>query len=213
MTSAYYWVEWGVDWKIATVEDIADVDIRWQDCFNTTPLHYAAGYNRNPAVIEALLAVIEAFLKPGAAVNAQAKDGQIPLHWAASSNENPAVVEALLKVGANVNTRNDQGRTPLYLAVLNDNNPAVVEALLKAGADVNTQSETGWTPLHAAALTNGNPAAIEALLKAGANPNIKDEKGKTVIDHIDEVENHSLKNTSAYRALKDARYNFPSDGD
>ena len=63
-----------------------------------TPLHYAAGYNKNPAVIETLL-------KAGAEVNAGGSIENTPLHSAAGANKNPAVIETLIKAGAEVNTR------------------------------------------------------------------------------------------------------------
>lgn len=59
-----------------------------------TPLHFAALFNANPAVAEALLAA-------GANVAARSTDGATPLH-AAARNANPAVTEVLLVAGAEV---------------------------------------------------------------------------------------------------------------
>ena len=59
------------------------------------PLHYAAAFNENPAVIETLLAA-------GADVERGNDYGSRPLHYAAQFNENPAVIETLLAAGADV---------------------------------------------------------------------------------------------------------------
>ena len=79
-----------------------------------TPLHRAAVFNENPAVIEALLE---------AGANLEARDelfGRTPLHSAAGFNKNPAVVKALLEAGADVNARNENGATPWDLAQENE---------------------------------------------------------------------------------------------
>ena len=93
-----------------------------------TPLHWAARWNDNPAVIEALL-------KAGADLEAQNDDKDTPLHLAAAFNRTPAVIEALLEAGADPNARDKKGKTPPQLAAEYNMNPAVIEALLKAGAD------------------------------------------------------------------------------
>ena len=173
---------------------------------NLTPLHLAAWFSGNPAVIAALLkggaepnaktgkgftplhvaaqwnstpAVVEALLKGGAEPNAKAGKGFTPLHLAAQWNSNPAVVEALLKGGAEPNAKTGKGSTPLHLAAEWNSTPAVVEALLKGGAEPNAKTGKGDTPLHQAAGKNSNPAVVEALLKGGAEPNAKTGEGAT----------------------------------
>ena len=139
-----------------------------------TPLHHAAQYNANPALVDALVAV-------GADVGATGGDLlDTPLHYAAQHNPNPAVVEALVEAGADVNARNRavnptwiiqdhlNGVTPLHRAAAANPNPAVVEALLRAGAEVDARDAEGATPLHFAAGRNANPDVVRVLVAAGA---------------------------------------------
>ena len=97
--------QWNTEeyFKAAAVESVtaclaAGADPMARDKYETTPLHYAASSNENPAVIEALI-------KGGADPMARDIAEQTPLHYAASSNENPAVIETLLKAGADVKAR------------------------------------------------------------------------------------------------------------
>ena len=74
-----------------------------------TPLHVAARYNADPAVIETLLSA-------GAKINARdPADGWTPLHFAARYNANPAVLETLLAAGASIDAGDYRSRTPLFL--------------------------------------------------------------------------------------------------
>ena len=205
--------EWNTKefFQTATVEQVtaclaAGADVHMRGEYGFTPLHFAAQFNENPAVIEALLAaganlearaegdytplhfaagfnenpaVIEALLAAGADVNMRGEDGGTPLHFAAGFNENPAVIEALLAAGANLEARAEGDYTPLHVAAQFNENPAVIETLLAAGADVNMRGEAGFTPLHVAAQFNENPAMIEALLAAGADVNARGEDGQT----------------------------------
>ena len=170
--------EWNTKefFQTATVEQVtaclaagADVHMRGEDGF--TPLHFAAQFNENPAVIEALLAA-------GANLEARAEGDYTPLHFAAGFNENPAVIETLLAAGADVNMRGEAGFTPLHAVGFNEN-PAVIEALLAAGANLEARAEGDYTPLHVAAQFNENPAVIETLLAAGADVNMRGEDGFT----------------------------------
>lgn len=201
----------GINWVTATVEEAGGVDINTRDENGLTPLHWAAWWNENPAVIEVLL-------KMGGGVNAQDKDGWTPLLKAAMWNRNLAVVEALLRAGGEVNARAQNGWTPLHGAAnCNENpalehwagrcteNPKLIKVLVEAGGAVDAQNKDGRTPLHQAAINNQNPAMIKALLKVNANPNIKDNQGKIPVDYIDEDEDNKLRGTSAHWDLKSTR--------
>lgn len=106
---------------------------------DTTPLHFAASYNPDPAVIAVLL-------RAGADLNAREWLGRTPLHEAAWLNDNPAVITALVAVGANVNTRDDSGMTPLHTATQENFLSTFIEALLNAGADPSARGSEGRTP-------------------------------------------------------------------
>ena len=119
--------------RTATVESVTAClgdgnDPNARDKWRRTPLHWAAAFTENPAMIEALL-------QAGADPNARDKKGTTPLHWAAAFNRTPAAIEALLKAGADLDARDDDKDTPLHLAAAFNQDPAVIEALLKAGAD------------------------------------------------------------------------------
>ena len=115
---------------------------------DTTPLHFAAANNSDPAIIEALVAA-------GAGMEAQDAFGTTPLHDAARANDNPAVIQALIAAGAEVNARASNqwssvtvwvDATPLHYAAKYTDDPAIILALLDAGADAAARDEEGKTP-------------------------------------------------------------------
>ena len=74
-----------------------------------TPLHHAAGFNDNPAVVQALV-------DAGADIEAGTGDVGTPLHSAARTNETE-VVQALVDAGADIEARTGNvGLTPLHHA-------------------------------------------------------------------------------------------------
>ena len=148
----------------------------------STPLHVAAGWTRDPAVIELLV-------EGGADVNARNWDDYSPLHYAARDNSDPAIVNALAAAGAEVNAWatgpvdgwNGSPRwdvTPLHEAARNGN-LAIATALLDAGARVNAVSAGGRMPLHNAAAENANPAVIVELVDRGADVSARLPGGRT----------------------------------
>ena len=132
--------------KTATVKRVttclqagADPKVR-DDAAGGTPLHWAARFNDNPAVITALL---------DAGADPRVQDEffrALPLHQAAGHNNNPAVITMLLDAGADPNARDKWGSTPLHWAAGFNQNPAVITALLDAGADQSAQDEKGNVP-------------------------------------------------------------------
>ena len=105
-----------------------------------SPLHNAAAYSANPAVIAALV-------KAGADPNARnLYKRTTPLHTAAAFSKTPAIIAALVKAGAKVNLRDKFKQTPLHTAARESRTPAVVAALLDAGANPATRNKSGKTP-------------------------------------------------------------------
>ena len=104
------------------------------------PLHNAAAYGANPAVIAALV-------KAGADPNARnLYKRTTPLHAAAAFGKTPAIIKALVKAGAKPNARDKFKQTPLHTAARESRTPAVVAALLDAGADPAARNKSGKTP-------------------------------------------------------------------
>ena len=116
---------WGADcsqWNTpdffahATVEVVTDclgdgIDPAARDNTNKTPLHWAAAYAGDAAVVEVLL---------GADADPVVRDyiDTTPLHFAAMQAKTPAVVTALLDAGADPMARMFGDITPLHLAAL-----------------------------------------------------------------------------------------------
>ncbi len=71
---------------------------------SATPLHWAARYNENPDIINALI-------QAGADIHAKSAYGNTPLHEAAGWNENPDVIAALIRLGADTQATNHDGQT------------------------------------------------------------------------------------------------------
>ena len=166
------------------IDSGADVNARtidWTEVHlpvGSTPLHAAAGWAGDPAVISLLA-------DAGTEVNVADEEGYFPLHRAARHGT-PAVVQALLNAGAEVDAWAkgygvDAGwdYTPLHEAVRGNPNPEVAATLLRAGANVNAWGEAGRTPLHRAAAENPDPAVVRLLLEAGAEVNARGTLGRT----------------------------------
>ncbi|MYJ94635.1 MAG: hypothetical protein F4053_03295 [Proteobacteria bacterium] len=205
-------------WSYATPEHVlgcldAGADLHARDGeFGATPLHWAAAFTQN-------LAVVTALLDAGAESDSRNDDGDTPLdvalkagrpaeiiatlrtvttaaisicqHWTAEDREvrmefyrnlTPETAQACLDAGADPNARRADGGTPLASAAVFSGNPAVVRALLDAGADPNVRNSHGYTALHGAAMFNGNPAILTVLLEAGADPALKIGSGETPLD-------------------------------
>ena len=179
-----------------------------------TPLHRAAEYSSDPAVIKGLVA-------EGADVHAKTSQwGETPLHYAAAWNDEPAIIEALLVAGADVNARDDLGFTPLHRAASYSNEPSIIESLVVAGADVNARGDLGATPLHEAAENSKEPLIIEALVAAGADVNAGDGIGGSTPLHKAVYYSYSSSKKSIIEALlaagadvtaKDKNGNIPLD--
>lgn len=139
------------------------VNCRDLDGRHSTPLHFAAGYNR--------VAVVEYLLAQGADVHAKDKGGLVPLHNACSYGHYE-VTELLVKHGASVNVADLWKFTPLHEAAAKGKYE-IVRLLLKHGADVTKKNRDGATPLDlvregdqdVADLLRGNAALLDAAKK------------------------------------------------
>jgi len=113
------------------------VNCRDLDGRHSTPLHFAAGYNR--------VGVVEFLLNNGADVHAKDKGGLVPLHNACSYGHYE-VTELLVKHGATVNVSDLWKFTPLHEAAAKGKYE-IVKLLLKHGADASKKNRDGHTPL------------------------------------------------------------------
>jgi len=106
--------------KEGTVDDLRYFVEQRGDSVNTkhktgnTPLHYAAGFNEDLAVLDYLIC-------EGALVNATNVLGSTPLHYAANFTGNINVIRHLIRAGAVVNARKHppDGQTPLDMVKCN----------------------------------------------------------------------------------------------
>ncbi|XP_063699423.1 poly [ADP-ribose] polymerase tankyrase [Culicoides brevitarsis] len=138
------------------------VNCRDLDGRHSSPLHFAAGYNR--------IAVVEYLLENGADVSKADKGGLFPLHNAASYGHYE-VTELLIKYGADVNVADLWKFTPLHEAAAKGKYD-IVKLLLKHGADPTKKNRDLATPLDlvkgdqdVADLLRGNAALLEAAKK------------------------------------------------
>lgn len=142
----------------AEVVNCRDVDGR-----QSTPLHFAAGYNRVP--------VVEFLLQRGADVHAKDKGGLVPLHNACSYGHYQ-VADLLVKHGASVNVSDLWRFTPLHEATAKGKYD-IVKLLLEHGADAAKKNRDGNTPLDlvregdqdVADLLRGDAALLDAAKK------------------------------------------------
>jgi tankyrase len=139
------------------------VNCRDLDGRHSTPLHFAAGYNR--------VAVVEFLLKHGADVHAKDKGGLVPLHNACSYGHYE-VTQLLIEHGACVNVADLWKFTPLHEAAAKGKFE-ICKLLIKHGADANKKNRDGHTPLDlvkegdtdVADLLRGDAALLEAAKK------------------------------------------------
>ena len=147
-------------------------DIEARGNLGWTPLHIAAGFNTEPAVIALLL-------DRGADIAAKGDFGWTPLHAAAGNNSEPAVVLLLLDRSADIEAKDNDGSTPLFSAAAFNTEAAVIALLLQRGADMAAANNFGQTPLHGAARKNTEPAVVVLLLDHGAGIEARTVLGST----------------------------------
>ncbi|XP_073442034.1 poly [ADP-ribose] polymerase tankyrase-2 isoform X1 [Dendrobates tinctorius] len=121
----------------------------------STPLHFAAGYNR--------VAVVEYLLQHGADVHAKDKGGLVPLHNACSYGHYE-VAELLVKHGAVINVADLWKFTPLHEAAAKGKYE-ICKLLLQHGADSTKKNRDGNTALD---LVKDGDTDIHDLLRGDA---------------------------------------------
>uniref|UniRef100_A0A672MSN8 Poly [ADP-ribose] polymerase n=1 Tax=Sinocyclocheilus grahami TaxID=75366 RepID=A0A672MSN8_SINGR len=122
---------------------------------HSTPLHFAAGYNR--------VAVVEYLLHHGADVHAKDKGGLVPLHNACSYGHYE-VAELLVRHGASVNVADLWKFTPLHEAAAKGKYE-ICKLLLKHGADPSKKNRDGNTALD---MVKDGDTDIQDLLRGDA---------------------------------------------
>uniref|UniRef100_A0A8C7UCB1 Poly [ADP-ribose] polymerase n=1 Tax=Oncorhynchus mykiss TaxID=8022 RepID=A0A8C7UCB1_ONCMY len=136
-------------------ENICNVNCRDLEGRHSTPLHFAAGYNR--------VAVVEYLLHHGADVHAKDKGGLVPLHNACSYGHYE-VAELLVRHGASVNVADLWKFTPLHEAAAKGKYE-ICKLLLKHGADPTKKNRDGNTPLD---MVKEGDTDIQDLLRGDA---------------------------------------------
>ncbi|KAM4808667.1 poly [ADP-ribose] polymerase tankyrase-1 isoform 2-T2 [Rhinophrynus dorsalis] len=156
-----------VDYRLLEASKAGDLDTVKQLCSpqnvncrdlegrHSTPLHFAAGYNR--------VAVVEYLLHHGADVHAKDKGGLVPLHNACSYGHYE-VAELLVRHGASVNVADLWKFTPLHEAAAKGKYE-ICKLLLKHGADPTKKNRDGNTPLD---LVKDGDTDIQDLLRGDA---------------------------------------------
>ncbi|GEM_PF-2061529 len=106
----------------------------------TTAMHFAAQYAKDPEIIALLVAA-------GGDVNASTNEGMTPLHLAAFYDGDAAVIQVFVDYGANLEARlTGMETTPLQLAV-NRSAPKTVAGFIDAGANLDVLGSNGETLL------------------------------------------------------------------
>ncbi len=138
-------------------------------------------------------------------------NGWSPLHGAALWCKNLEAINFLLDEGANTNARDANGDTPLFLAVMWQDSVELITTLLKKDANPNIRNDKGETPFHLIAKKESIylSEVIMNFLDAGGDVMARDESGKTPLDYA--LDNPYIKNTEAYWALQDIRWDLKDE--
>ncbi len=133
--------------------------------WKATPLWFAVGRGRNPALVKALL-----------------DRGADPEHclWAAAFVRDLASIRRLVAAGADLEAV-AEGDTPFLWAVRCSRFDAA-GLLLKLGANPDFQAKDGTTALHAMLEKSSDLKHFEMLARHGARGDLPDARGRTAIE-------------------------------
>lgn len=149
-----------------------------------TPLHLAAQFNNNPAVIEVLL---------DAGADATARDLSDNTPWDYAKDRRELQGSDAYQRLSEVQELAADLESPSLCAewstqeFFESATLEIVESCLAAGIDVNAQGVFGYTPLYFAVQYSDNSAIIKALLAAGAEVNVRNMLNDTPLDLAAEV--------------------------
>ena len=121
-----------------------------------------------------------------------------------AENGTPEELKAAIENGADIHARNIIGLTALHAAALDNEDPEMILVLVNARADINAKAYGDITPMHLAAGYNRNPEVVLMLINCGADAKAETIVGRTPWDYLQD--NEDLKDTKAYWALNDARF-------
>ncbi len=147
------------------------------DGSGNTPLHYAAEWHLNDAIIS--------LIQKGAKVDVKNANGESAVYSAVKGgDDSPSTVNILVNNGVVIDSKDKLGRdnlgnTPLHAAVKwNAFNTA--KTLIALGVDVDAQNLSGKTALSDACRSAKKDMAI-LLIRSGADINSTDATGRTVL--------------------------------
>jgi ankyrin repeat protein len=141
------------------------------------------------ALLTGEVALLQAALDQGSAVDEKDRNGRTALHGAVLDRSLEMVV-LLLRYGANVNAEDNAGWTPLHAAA-SDGQLDIARALLRASAEIDSLDTYGNTPLmRAASSGKENGEMISLLLENFANKNQKNSYGVSPYDLAKRLSNY-----------------------
>ena len=187
-------------WKETNAAELADMlrsgaDIHIVEAqYLWTPLHLAAGFASDPAIITLLL-------NQGANIHAVDLDGAHPLHTAAGFNTRDGILSLLLNRGADIEFQDANGFTPLHWAAANASSHVTAALLLSRGANIEARSKEGLTPLLAAAKFSSSEALLRLFWRKNGNIYAKGNDGLTILQHLDS--NEALRGSRTHQSIEE----------
>ena len=163
----------------------------WGESDNVTPLHMAAAFSNNPALIRMLT-------RHGANANAMNDSHETPMHWAAGFANNTEIIDALVEAGASTTQANMSTLTPLQNAAATNSNPRMIDVLIEYGADIEATDSLGVTALQVAAIGPAQAEVIRALIRHGARIDVGAEENNTPL-HVATIFSYALELVAAFK--------------